>query len=90
MTDSACADPVKIVHGENDYACAPLQRSGTFAVEAAPGTLVPRLGSLLVPVKLTQVESFRVGCIGAIDASELLDTAAAIGRTLERFDIPVK
>jgi aspartate aminotransferase-like enzyme len=95
ITDSACADPVKIVHGENDYACAPLQRSGTFAVEAAPGTLVPRLGSQLVPVKLTQVESFRVGwfrlgCIGAIDASELLDTAAAIGRKPERFGIPVK
>ncbi|WP_177205109.1 hypothetical protein [Burkholderia sp. WP9] len=90
MTDGARANPGKIVHGENDYTCAPLQGSGTITVEAAPGPLVPRQGSLLVPVKLTQVESFRVGCIGAIDASELLDTAAAIGRTLERFDIPVK
>ncbi len=90
ITDSACADPVKIVHGENDYACTPLQGSGTITVEAAPGTLVPRQGSLLVPGKLTQVESFRLGGIGAIDASELLDTAAAIGRKPERFGIPVK
>jgi Serine-pyruvate aminotransferase/archaeal aspartate aminotransferase len=40
---------VKIVHGENDYVCVPLQGSGTFAVEAALGTLVPRQGCVLVP-----------------------------------------
>jgi len=81
---------VKIVHGENDYACAPLQGSGTITVKAAPGMLVPRQGSLRVPGKLTQVESFRSGGIGAIDASELLDAAAAIGRKPERLGIPVK
>ena len=52
--------------------------------------LVPRQGSLRVPGKLTQVESFRSGGIGAIDASELLDAAAAIGRKPERLGIPVK
>ena len=41
MTQTVCADLVEIVHGENDYVCVPLQGSGTFAVEAAIGTLVP-------------------------------------------------
>lgn len=49
MTQTVCADLVKIVHGENDYVCVPMQGSGTFAVEAAIGTLVPRHGCVLVP-----------------------------------------
>ncbi|MBN3754391.1 2-aminoethylphosphonate--pyruvate transaminase [Paraburkholderia sp. Tr-20389] len=49
MTQSVCADLVEIVHGENEYVCVPLQGSGTFAVEAALGTLVPRDGRVLVP-----------------------------------------
>jgi len=49
MTHGVCADLLKIVHGENDYVCVPLQGSGTFAVEAALGTLVPRQGCVLVP-----------------------------------------
>jgi 2-aminoethylphosphonate-pyruvate transaminase len=36
--------------GGGDYVCVPLQGSGTFAVEAAIGTLVPRAGKLLVLV----------------------------------------
>jgi 2-aminoethylphosphonate-pyruvate transaminase len=35
--------------GGDAYACVPLQGSGTFAVEAALGTLVPRDGVVLVP-----------------------------------------
>ena len=38
-----------IVHGEATHECVPLQGSGTFAVEAAIGTLVPRDGHVLVP-----------------------------------------
>ncbi len=49
MTHSVCAELVNIVHGETDYVCVPLQGSGTFAVEAAIGTLVPRQGCVLVP-----------------------------------------
>jgi 2-aminoethylphosphonate-pyruvate transaminase len=49
MTQTVCADLVEIVHGESDYVCVPLQGSGTFAVEAAIGTLVPRQGCVLVP-----------------------------------------
>jgi 2-aminoethylphosphonate-pyruvate transaminase len=39
-----------IVHGEGTHECVPLQGSGTFSVEAAIGTLVPRDGHVLVPV----------------------------------------
>jgi len=41
---------VRIIHGEGTHECVPLQGSGTFAVEAAIGTLVPRDGHVLVPV----------------------------------------
>jgi 2-aminoethylphosphonate-pyruvate transaminase len=49
ITASLCADLVAIVGGGDDYACVPLQGSGTFAVEAAIGTIVPRNGRVLVP-----------------------------------------
>ncbi len=39
-----------IVHGEGTHECVPLQGSGTFSVEAAIGTMVPRDGHVLVPV----------------------------------------
>jgi len=38
-----------IVRGAESHECVPLQGSGTFAVEAAIGTLVPRSGHVLVP-----------------------------------------
>lgn len=38
-----------IVHGKGTHECVPLQGSGTFSVEAAIGTLVPRNGHVLVP-----------------------------------------
>lgn len=41
---------VAIAHGEDTHVCVPLQGSGTFAVEAAIGTLVPADGKVLVPV----------------------------------------
>ena len=41
---------VRIIHAENTHACVPLQGSGTFAVEAALGTVVPKNGHVLVPV----------------------------------------
>jgi 2-aminoethylphosphonate-pyruvate transaminase len=40
---------LRIVHGETTHICVPLQGSGTFSVEAAIGTLVPRGGHVLVP-----------------------------------------
>jgi 2-aminoethylphosphonate-pyruvate transaminase len=41
---------LEIVHAKETHACVPLQGSGTFAVEAMLGTLVPRGGHVLVPV----------------------------------------
>lgn len=38
-----------IVHGKGTHGCVPMQGSGTFSVEAAVGTLVPRDGHVLVP-----------------------------------------
>ena len=49
ITARICRDLVDVVHGGDEYACVPLQGSGTFAVEAALGTLVPRGGKVLVP-----------------------------------------
>lgn len=41
---------VEIAGGEGDYVTVPVQGSGTFAVEATLGTLLPRDGKLLVLV----------------------------------------
>ncbi len=49
LTASVCRDLVAIVHAQSDHVCVPLQGSGTFAVEAALGTLVPKGGKVLVP-----------------------------------------
>jgi 2-aminoethylphosphonate-pyruvate transaminase len=49
ITASICRDLVDIVHGGDEYVCVPLQGSGTFAVEAAIGSLVPRQARVLVP-----------------------------------------
>ena len=49
LTASVCRDLVAIVDAQLDHVCVPLQGSGTFAVEAALGTLVPRSGKVLVP-----------------------------------------
>jgi 2-aminoethylphosphonate-pyruvate transaminase len=50
LTAELCASLVAIAHGEDTHVCVPLQGSGTFAVEAAIGTLVPDTGKVLVPV----------------------------------------
>jgi 2-aminoethylphosphonate-pyruvate transaminase len=48
LTASVCEQLLAILHGEGSHYCVPLQGSGTFAVEAAIGTLVPRNGKVLV------------------------------------------
>lgn len=40
---------LEIAHATGTHECVPMQGSGTFAVEAAIGTLVPRGGHVLVP-----------------------------------------
>jgi 2-aminoethylphosphonate-pyruvate transaminase len=49
LTASVCRDLVAIVDAQGEHVCVPLQGSGTFSVEAALGTLVPRDGKVLVP-----------------------------------------
>jgi 2-aminoethylphosphonate-pyruvate transaminase len=49
LTASVCHDLVDIAGAAASHVCVPLQGSGTFAVEAALGTLVPRDGKVLVP-----------------------------------------
>jgi 2-aminoethylphosphonate-pyruvate transaminase len=44
-------------------------------------------GYILYPGKLTQVETFRVGCIGAIDPNEMRNVVGAIERTLAEMNI---
>jgi 2-aminoethylphosphonate-pyruvate transaminase len=41
---------LKIVDSESTHVCVPLQGSGTFAVEAMLGTMVPKNGHVLVPL----------------------------------------
>ncbi len=50
MTASVREQLLAIIHGQASHYCVPLQGSGTFAVEAAIGTLVPRDGKVLVLV----------------------------------------
>ncbi len=48
LTASVCEQLLAIIDGASSHHCVPLQGSGTFAVEAAIGTLVPRNGKVLV------------------------------------------
>jgi 2-aminoethylphosphonate-pyruvate transaminase len=45
-------------------------------------------GFVLYPGKLTQVETFRVGCIGAIGPNEMEQAVEAVAHTLEDMGIP--
>ncbi|MBP0630618.1 MULTISPECIES: 2-aminoethylphosphonate--pyruvate transaminase [unclassified Cupriavidus] len=44
-------------------------------------------GYILYPGKLTQVETFRVGCIGAIDDNEMRNVVTAVGEVLKEMGI---
>jgi len=44
-------------------------------------------GYVLYPGKLTQVDTFRVGCIGAIDANEMRNVVSAVGETLKEMNV---
>jgi len=48
VTASVRASLLKIIHGSDSHVVVPLQGSGTFSVEAAVATLVPRDGHVLV------------------------------------------
>ncbi|HET6263213.1 MAG TPA: 2-aminoethylphosphonate--pyruvate transaminase [Usitatibacter sp.] len=44
-------------------------------------------GYILYPGKLTKVETFRVGCIGAIDANEMRNVVSAVAETLKEMGV---
>jgi 2-aminoethylphosphonate-pyruvate transaminase len=44
-------------------------------------------GYILYPGKLTQVETFRVGCIGAIDHNEMRNVVSAVAETLKEMGV---
>ena len=46
-------------------------------------------GYILYPGKLTQVETFRVGCIGAIDANEMRNVVSAVTQVLADLGLRV-
>jgi len=46
-------------------------------------------GYILYPGKLTQVETFRVGCIGAIDANEMRNVVTAIDQVVQGMRVAV-
>src|SRR5689334_12311118 len=50
ITASVRTQVLDVVSGHATHVCVPLQGSGTFSVEAAVNTLVPRDGHLLVLV----------------------------------------
>lgn len=66
---------VSLVEGEDEFVCVPMQGSGTFAVEAMLGTLVPRDGKLLVLVN---------GAYG----SRMVRMAERMGRPTLRLEDP--
>ncbi|RDS97927.1 2-aminoethylphosphonate--pyruvate transaminase, partial [Burkholderia contaminans] len=47
-------------------------------------------GFILYPGKLTQLETFRVGCIGAIDSNDIRRAVAAIAQAVESLGIAVQ
>lgn len=62
-----------VIDAHDQHECIPLQGSGTFAVEAAVGTLVPRDGHLLV-------------CVNGAYGQRLVRLARMLGRQVSVFE----
>jgi 2-aminoethylphosphonate-pyruvate transaminase len=62
LTARICQRLLTIVNGAEAHECVPMQGSGTFSVEAALGTLVPRTGHILVPVNGAYCERIARQC----------------------------
>jgi 2-aminoethylphosphonate-pyruvate transaminase len=91
LTADVCRRLLAVIDGGDAFVCVPLQGSGTFAVEAAIGTLLPRDGKLLVlangaygqrMARLTAVMGRAVqvldfGEAAAVDPARVADALAA-------------
>ena len=64
-----------VIHGEETHVCVPMQGSGTFSVEAAINTLVPRDGHVLVLIN---------GAYG----KRMARLTAMMGRRVSVFETP--
>jgi 2-aminoethylphosphonate-pyruvate transaminase len=82
--------------GFRPFLCAEVQAPiiVTFHAPADPAYEFKRFyaavrdrGYILYPGKLTQVETFRVGCIGAIDSNEMRNVVGAVGEVLKDLGI---
>ena len=79
-----------VVNGEATHVCVPLQGSGTFSVEAAVNTLVPRNGHLLVLIngaygkRLARLTEMMGRKLSAFETAEDVPTTAAdVARKLD-------
>jgi 2-aminoethylphosphonate-pyruvate transaminase len=79
-----------VVNGEATHVCVPMQGSGTFSVEAAVNTLVPRNGHLLVLIngaygkrlaRLTEMMGRKLSVFETAD--DVPTTAADVARKLD-------
>jgi len=89
VTASVRARLIDVIHAADTHVCVPLQGSGTFSVEAAVNTLVPRDGHVLVLIngaygkrleKLTRMLGRR--CTTFETADDVPTTAADVDRLL--------
>jgi 2-aminoethylphosphonate-pyruvate transaminase len=79
-----------IINGRETHVCVPMQGSGTFSVEGAVNTLVPRDGHVLVLIngaygkrlaRLTEMMGRRLSVFGTAD--DVPTTAADVSRALD-------
>ena len=79
-----------IIHAQDTHVCVPMQGSGTFSVEAAVNTLVPRDGHVLVLIngaygkrmaKLTEMMGRRLSTLETAD--DVQTAAADVARRLD-------
>ena len=86
VTASVRKSLVAVIHGQDSHVVVPLQGSGTFSVEAAVATLVPRDGHVLVldngayckrAAKLTTLMGRRCTVMGFDDAAQVSPAALA-------------
>lgn len=91
VTASVRASLLNIIHGSDSHVVVPLQGSGTFSVEAAVATLVPRDGHVLVldngayckrAARLTQLMGRRVTVLDFDEAQAV--SAAVLDQHLQR------
>jgi 2-aminoethylphosphonate-pyruvate transaminase len=75
VTAQVRAKLTDIAHARDTHVCVPMQGSGTFAIEAAVNTLVPRAGHLLVLIN---------GAYG----KRLARLTEMMGRRLSTFETP--